>query len=120
MEREIAIAALDALAHESRIDIFRLLVQAGAAGMPAGRIGEQLGIPNATLSFHLQQLKHASLVNTLRKGTQIINTANYDTMNGLIGYLTENCCQGSSESCLPVEKCCSPVMPDTAKLKESL
>lgn len=116
MEREIAIAALDALAHESRIDIFRLLVQAGGAGMPAGKIGEQLAIPNATLSFHLQQLKQAGLVTILRKGTQIIHMANYDAMNGLIGYLTENCCQGSSESCLPAEKCCSP---ETTELKES-
>jgi ArsR family transcriptional regulator len=109
MERENAIAALDALAHESRIDIFRLLVQAGEAGMPAGKIGEQLAIPNATLSFHLQQLKQAGLVTILRKGTQIIHMANYDAMNGLIGYLTENCCQGSAESCLPADKCCNPV-----------
>ncbi len=115
MERQIAIAALDALAHASRLDIFRLLVQAGEAGMPAGKIGEQLGIPNATLSFHLQQLKQASLVSTLRKGTQIMHMANYGTMNGLIGYLTENCCQGSSEPCLPTEACCSPVMPETTE-----
>ncbi|MEO8419171.1 MAG: metalloregulator ArsR/SmtB family transcription factor [Methylophilaceae bacterium] len=115
MERQIAIAALDALAHASRLDIFRLLVQAGEAGMPAGKIGEQLGISNATLSFHLQQLKQASLVSTLRKGTQIMHMANYGTMNGLIGYLTENCCQGSSEPCLPTEACCSPVMPETTE-----
>lgn len=119
MERQIAIAALDALAHETRIDIFRLLVQAGEAGLPAGKIGEQLAIPNATLSFHLQQLKQAGLVNVLRKGTQIIHMANYGTMNGLIGYLTENCCQGSSESCLPAEECCSPVSPETAEFKGS-
>ena len=106
MERQIVVTALDALAQETRLDIFRLLVQAGATGLPAGMIGEQLGVPNATLSFHLQQLKHAGLANTLRKGTQIIYTANYSTMNGVIAYLTDNCCQGSSESCETAEPCC--------------
>jgi len=105
MEKQIAIAALDALAQETRLDIFRLLVQAGKSGMPAGMIGEKLGTPNATLSFHLQQLKHAGLVNTQRKGTQIIYAANYGAMNGLIGYLTANCCQGNSENCLPDHAC---------------
>ena len=73
--------------------------------MPAGIIGEKLGTPNATLSFHLQQLKHAGLVNTQRKGTQIIYAANYGAMNGLIGYLTANCCQGNSEDCSPGYAC---------------
>jgi len=73
--------------------------------MPAGMIGEKLGTPNATLSFHLQQLKHAGLVNTQRKGTQIIYAANYGAMNGLIGYLTANCCQGNSEDCSPGYAC---------------
>jgi len=77
--------------------------------MPAGMIGEKLGIPNATLSFHLQQLKHAGLATTARKGTTITYMANYSTMNGLIGYLTENCCaDSSSEACLPETPCCSP------------
>ena len=105
MEKQIAIAALDALAQETRLDIFRLLVQAGESGMPAGIIGEKLGTPNATLSFHLQQLKHAGLVNTQRKGTQIIYAANYGAMNGLIDYLTANCCQGNSEDCSPGYAC---------------
>jgi ArsR family transcriptional regulator len=105
MEKQIIIAALDALAQETRLDIFRLLIQAGASGLPAGTIGDRLGVPNATLSFHLQQLKHAGLANTQRKSTQIIYTANYDAMNGLIAYLTENCCQGSPENCAPVKVC---------------
>ncbi len=108
MEIQIVIAALDALAQETRLDIFRLLVQAGENGMPAGSIGEKLSVPNATLSFHLQQLKHAGLATTLRKGTTIIYKANYEAMNGLIGYLTDNCCQGASEQCQPAESCCPP------------
>lgn len=108
MERQIVIAALDALAQETRLDIFRLLVKAGVAGMPAGMIGEKLGVPNATLSFHLQQLKHAGLATTARKGTTITYKANYSAMNGLIGYLTENCCGSStSDKCLPEPLCCS-------------
>ncbi|TSA49017.1 MAG: ArsR family transcriptional regulator [Nitrosomonadales bacterium] len=105
MEKQTIVVALDALAQETRLDVFRLLVQAGTSGMPAGMIGEQLGVPNATLSFHLQQLKHAGLVGSLRKGTQIIYTANYDAMNGLIAYLTENCCQGNPECCSPGGMC---------------
>lgn len=104
MEKQIFIDALAALAQETRLDIFRLLVPRGEAGMPAGMIGEQLGIPNATLSFHLQQLKHAGLVSPQRKGTQIIYAANYTAMDALIGYLTENCCQGSP--CL-TNVCCT-------------
>lgn len=106
MEKQIVITALDALAQETRLDIFRLLVQMGESGMPAGMIGEKLSTPNATLSFHLQQLKHAGLVNTQRKGTQIIYSANYGAMNSLIGYLTENCCQGNS--CLTSTGCATP------------
>lgn len=98
MEKQAVIDAFSALAQGTRLDIFRLLVQLGEAGMPAGRLGEQLGIPNATLSFHLQQMRHAGLVTSQRKGTQIIYAANYPAMNALIGYLTENCCQG--ETCL--------------------
>lgn len=99
------IVALDALAQETRLDIFRLLVQTGADGMPAGMVGDKLSVPNATLSFHLQQLKHAGLVNSRRKGTQIIYTANYDAMNNLLAYLTENCCQGNAEECSPSTPC---------------
>ncbi len=104
MEKQSVVDALAALAQETRLDIFRLLVQAGTDGMPAGAVGEKLGIPNATLSFHLQQLRHAGLLSSRRNGTQIIYAANYPAMNDLLGYLTENCCQG--ESCL-TSQCCN-------------
>jgi len=99
MNQTAAIAALSALAQENRIDVFRLLVAAGPGGMPAGAIAEKLGIPPPTLSFHLAQLKHAGLVTCRRESRSLIYTANYPTMNGLIGYLTENCCGGHPEAC---------------------
>ena len=99
MEKIYAIAALAALAQETRLDIFRLLVQAGADGMPAGQIGETLGLPSATLSFHLNQLKHAHLVRFRRESRSLIYTAEYPVMNDLLAYLTENCCQGDAGAC---------------------
>ena len=99
MEKIAAIAALAALAQESRLDIFRLLVQAGTDGMPAGQIGERLGLPSATLSFHLNQLKHAGLITFRREGRSLIYVAEYDAMNSLLAYLTENCCQGDPSAC---------------------
>jgi ArsR family transcriptional regulator len=89
-----AIAALSALAHESRLTIFRALVQAGAAGLPAGKISEMLQIPPSSLSFHLKELAHADLVTATQQGRFVIYKANYPTMNGLLTYLTENCCEG--------------------------
>jgi ArsR family transcriptional regulator, arsenate/arsenite/antimonite-responsive transcriptional repressor len=99
MEKSDAIAALAALAQETRLDIFRLLVQAGPDGMPAGQIGERLGLPSATLSFHLNQLRHAGLVTFRREGRSLIYAAEYAAMNGLLGYLTENCCQEEASGC---------------------
>ena len=99
MEKSGAIAALAALAQESRLDIFRLLVQAGAEGMTVGSIAEQLGLPSATLSFHLNQLKHANLVTFRRDGRSLIYSAAYPVMNDLLAYLTENCCQGDASAC---------------------
>ena len=99
MEKLYAIAALAALAQESRLDIFRLLVQAGAEGMAVGSIGEQLGLPSATLSFHLNQLKHSNLVTFRRDGRSLIYSAAYPVMNDLLAYLTENCCQGDVSAC---------------------
>ncbi len=108
METKNIIEALGALAQETRLSIFRLLVQAGAEGIPAGKLGEALGAPAPTLSFHLQQLRHAGLVNSTRNGTQIIYSANYDAMNSLIAYMTENCCQGQAcgteIACCPTEE----------------
>lgn len=94
MEKPDVIAALAALAQDTRLDIFRLLVQFGPDGMPAGQIGERLGLPSATLSFHLNQLRHAGLVTFRREGRSLIYVAEYAAMNAVLGYLTENCCQG--------------------------
>ena len=99
MEKTAALAALAALAQESRLDIYRLLVQAGPDGIPAGQIGEQLGLPSATLAFHLKELKNAGLATATRNGRSLIYAAAYSTMNGLLGYLTENCCQGNPAAC---------------------
>ena len=94
MELFTALDALSALAHESRLAVFRLLVQAGPEGMPAGLLADRLGVPPATMSFHLAQLSRARLVTSRREGRSIIYVADYRTMNGLVAYLTENCCRG--------------------------
>lgn len=99
MKKSTAIAALGALAQETRLDIFRLLVQKGPAGMPAGDIGERLGLPSPTLSFHLNQLRHAGLIGSRRESRSIIYSANYEAMSGLLAYLTENCCAGNVVEC---------------------
>ncbi|WP_428483188.1 ArsR/SmtB family transcription factor [Rhodopila sp.] len=99
MEKTDAIAALAALAQDTRLDIFRLLVRTGAEGLPAGQIGERLDLPSATLSFHLNQLRHAGLVTFRREGRSLIYAAEYTAMNGLLSYLTENCCQGDTSGC---------------------
>jgi ArsR family transcriptional regulator len=101
MERLDAIAALSALAQDTRLDVFRLLVQTGPGGLPAGRIGEALGLASATLSFHLNQLKQAGLVTCRREGRSLIYAAKYATMNALLSYLTENCCRGPATAELP-------------------
>jgi ArsR family transcriptional regulator, arsenate/arsenite/antimonite-responsive transcriptional repressor len=96
METTQAIQALSALAQESRLAIFRLLVQAGPAGLAAGAVGEKLDLPPATLSFHLAGLTRAGLAQSRQDGRFVIYTANYESMNTLVGFLTENCCQGAS------------------------
>ena len=101
MKTSAAIQALGALAQESRLGIFRLLVQSGPEGLAAGEIGERLGLPSPTLSFHLAQLKQASLVNARRESRSIIYSANYRAMSALLVYLTEDCCQGRPELCAP-------------------
>jgi DNA-binding transcriptional ArsR family regulator len=99
MEKSDAISALAALAQETRLDIFRLLVQAGPDGLAAGQIGERLGLASATLSFHLNQMKHAGLITFRRDGRSLIYGAEYAAMNELLAYLTENCCQGDVAAC---------------------
>lgn len=90
-----ALNALVGLAQESRLTIFRLLVEQGPKGLAAGAIAERLGIANATLSFHLKELTHAGLVTPQQAGSFIYYSANYATMNTLVAYLTKNCCEGS-------------------------
>lgn len=101
MKKARTLAALAALSSEPRLDVFRLLVQNLPGGMPAGEIGARLGLPSPTLSFHLNHLKHAGLVTCRRDSRSIIYSADYKAMNGLIGYLTENCCRGDVEQCAP-------------------
>lgn len=108
MERSNAIAALAALAQETRLHIFRLLVRAGEDGLPAGRIGAELALPSATLSFHLNQLRHAGLVRYRRAGRSLIYAAEYAAMNDLIDYLTENCCADAARC---DTNACSPRKP---------
>lgn len=95
MDAGCAISALGALAQEHRLALFRLLVRAGAEGMPAGAIAGALGIPNSSLSFHLAQLQKAGLVRPERRHRSIIYRADYRAMNDLLSYLVENCCAGS-------------------------
>jgi DNA-binding transcriptional ArsR family regulator len=105
MDQKRAIAALGALAQETRLDLFRLLVARGPEGLPAGVIAEKLGVMPSSLSFHLQQLVHAGLITQRRLSRQLIYAAEYGAMNELIAYLTENCC-GRGAACVPV---CNPV-----------
>jgi ArsR family transcriptional regulator, arsenate/arsenite/antimonite-responsive transcriptional repressor len=97
MDKADVVAALAALAQEHRLEVYRLLVQAGPGGMAAGEVANGVGIPPNTLSFHLDRLRHAGLVTFARQGRSLIYAARYDTMNSLIGYLTENCCGGKPE-----------------------
>jgi ArsR family transcriptional regulator, arsenate/arsenite/antimonite-responsive transcriptional repressor len=96
METKQAIAALGALAQEIRLEVFRLLIQEGPEGLPAGVIAERLKVLPPSLSFHLQQLVHAGLITQRRSSRHIIYSANYSGMNELMGYLTENCCAGAA------------------------
>jgi ArsR family transcriptional regulator, arsenate/arsenite/antimonite-responsive transcriptional repressor len=96
MEKKSALAALAGLAQESRLDVFRVLVEQGPEGMAAGEIAEKLKLANATLSFHLKGLTYAGLVVPRQDGRFIYYSANFTTMNGLVAYLTENCCRGAA------------------------
>jgi ArsR family transcriptional regulator, arsenate/arsenite/antimonite-responsive transcriptional repressor len=94
MENKTAVTTLSALAQESRLTIFRTLVQAGSDGMAAGKISETTGIPPSSLSFHLKEMSYAGLVNSRQESRYIIYSANFKVMNELLGFLTENCCAG--------------------------
>lgn len=100
MQTKAVIGALAALAQETRLDVFRLLVRVGPAGLAATRIAEQLGTPASSLSFHLKELTHAGLIVLRQDGRFHIYAANFDTMNSLISFLAESCCGGNP--CLPL------------------
>jgi DNA-binding transcriptional ArsR family regulator len=99
MEMNQAVDSLAALAQETRLNVYRLLVEAGPEGLSAGRIGEQLALPPATLSFHLAHLVRAALARSRQEGRFVIYSADFQSMNALVGYLTENCCGG--RACAP-------------------
>jgi ArsR family transcriptional regulator, arsenate/arsenite/antimonite-responsive transcriptional repressor len=115
MKRPDALAALAALAQDNRLDIFRLLVRAGREGMSAGSIASAVKLAPNTLTFHLDRLRDADLATVRREGRSMIYAARYDTVNALLAFLTENCCQGNPDQRLPQENAQST---RTARRKE--
>ena len=113
MEMTEAVTALAALAQENRLDVFHLLVEAGPDGMAAGQLAEKLDLAPNTLTFHFDRLRVAGLVTVRRDGRSMIYAARYETMNGLLAFLTENCCQGAPASCAPME--CKPTSKSARK-----
>jgi ArsR family transcriptional regulator, arsenate/arsenite/antimonite-responsive transcriptional repressor len=114
MEKMDAVVALAALAQDNRLDVFRLLVQAGPDGMPAGRVAAELDLAPNTLTFHFDRLRVAGLVTVRREGRSMIYAARFETMNALLAFLTENCCQGAAEACAP--PVCKPARRKRAKI----
>jgi len=114
MEQIDAVAALAALAQDNRLAVYRLLVEAGPDGMPAGAIADKLGLAPNTLTFHFDRLRAAGLVDVRRDGRSMIYSARFDTMNSLIGYLTDNCCGGNPAQCAPAAVC----KPATKRAKQ--
>src|SRR6266508_4096345 len=113
MEIKTAVMALAALAQETRLAVFRLLIEAGPEGLPAGRIGEVLEVPGATLSFHLKELARAGLVSSRQEKQFIYYAVDYKRMAELMTFLTQNCCRGMPQECLTVVetalgRCCPP------------
>src|ERR1700730_724235 len=108
MKTPQVIGALSALAHEHRLAIYRLLVERGPEGLPAGTIGDRIGLVPSSLTFHLQNLQRAGFIALHRASRRLIYSADFDVMNGLVGYLTENCCNASGETC---STACAPGRP---------
>jgi ArsR family transcriptional regulator len=111
MKTPAVIEALGALAHEHRLAIYRLLVQRGPEGLPAGAIGQRVGLLPSSLTFHLQNLRRAGLITQRRESRQLFYSADFTAMTGLVGYLTENCCGNGSAQCSPD---CTPALPKKA------
>ena len=101
MKTPRVVDALSALAHEHRLAIYRLLVQRGPEGLPAGTIGERVGLVPSSLTFHLQNLQRAGLIAQRRESRQLFYSVDFAVMNGLVGYLTENCCGNNGATCSP-------------------
>jgi DNA-binding transcriptional ArsR family regulator len=99
--KDQALAALSALAHETRLEIFRCLVKAGSQGLPAGQLGSQLGLPSPTLSFHLKEMRIAGIVRSKKEGRCVFYSADIDAVRSLSSYLTEDCCCGQSSKSMP-------------------
>jgi ArsR family transcriptional regulator len=104
MEKLDAVIALAALAQDNRLDVFRLLVQTGPVGMPAGAVAAALDLAPNTLTFHFDRLRQAGLVTVRREGRSMIYAARFETMNALLSFLTENCCGGVSTNCAPAQR----------------
>jgi ArsR family transcriptional regulator, arsenate/arsenite/antimonite-responsive transcriptional repressor len=115
MKKQEALAALAALAQDNRLDVFRLLVQAGPEGVAAGAVAVALDLAPNTLTFHFDRLRLADLVTVRREGRSMIYAARFETMNDLLGFLTENCCGGPPEKCEPASAC-KPARPKGAKV----
>src|SRR6266852_3027386 len=116
MKTPMVITALSALAHEHRLAIYRVLVERGPEGLSAGTIGERIGLLPSSLTFHLQNLQRAGLITQQRVSRQLIYSADFDAMSGLIGYLTENCCGQSGVECATA---CKPVANVRSKPKRA-
>ena len=116
MEKVDVVAALAALAQDNRLDVFRLLVKAGPAGIAAGQVAKALGLPPNTLSFHFDRLRQAGLIAVRRESRSMIYTAQFDTMHGLVEFLTENCCKGVADECGPA--CAVPAATSKAGAKK--
>jgi DNA-binding transcriptional ArsR family regulator len=124
MKKTDAVAALAALAQDNRLDVFRLLVQAGPEGLPAGQVAQKLKLAPNTLTFHFDRLRDAGLVTVRREGRSMIYATRFATMNALLQFLTENCCQGSqaggAEQCAPVAACVPAPAPRAPLRRESV
>jgi DNA-binding transcriptional ArsR family regulator len=118
MEKSDAVAALAALAQDNRLDVFRLLVEAGPDGLPAGEIADALGLAPNTLTFHFDRLRAAGLVTVRRQGRSMIYAARFATMNELLGYLTDNCCGGEPGTCMPARL--APTRQRPSRRKEAV
>ena len=118
MDKLDAVSAMAALAQEHRLEVYRLLVQAGPQGLAAGEVASALGIAPNTLSFHFDRLRRTGLISVARHGRSLIYAARYETMNNLLAYLTENCCGGRPELCEPAA--CAPAKSPRKRKKETV